>query len=263
MSIGGERKFTGILHDLTARVEMEGRLREQSALVRLGEMAAVIAHEVKNPLAAIRGAIQVIGGRLPAGSREAAVMTDIIARVDALNNWVRDLLLFARPPQARPTVIDVSAVLVATAALLREDAAYGELRVDISGEAPPVMADPELLKIVFLNLFLNSAMRGRGSSYVSVTSADNASDCRRRCRSRIPPESATSSSPHSSPEIAERGSVFRRSASRGAHLDESMSRARRGRHDDDRCAAVAPRREQVAIPLLPSSPELARLSSLI
>ena len=176
MSIGGERKFTGILHDLTARVEMEGRLREQSALVRLGEMAAVIAHEVKNPLAAIRGAIQVIGGRLPAGSREAAVMTDIIARIDALNNWVRDLLLFARPPQPRPMVVDVSAVLAATAALLREDAAFGELRVDISGEAPPVMADPELLKIVFLNLFLNSAhaMRGRGVITVSVTSADNA-----------------------------------------------------------------------------------------
>jgi two-component system sensor kinase FixL len=176
MSIGGKRKFTGILHDLTARVQMEGRLREQAALVRLGEMAAVIAHEVKNPLAAIRGAIQVIGGRLPAGSREAAVMTDIIARIDALNNWVRDLLLFARPPQPHPAVVDVSAVLAATAALLREDAAYRELRVDISGEAPPVMADPELLKVVFLNLFLNSAhaMRGRGVISVSVMSADNA-----------------------------------------------------------------------------------------
>src|SRR5437773_54985 len=97
---------------------MEERLREQAALVRLGEMAAVIAHEVKNPLAAIRGAVQVIGGRLPAGGREAAVMTDIIARIDTLNNWVKDLLLFARPPQPRPAVVDVSALLAATAALL-------------------------------------------------------------------------------------------------------------------------------------------------
>src|SRR5439155_2622621 len=85
MSIGGERKFTGILHDLTARVHVEEQLREQNALARLGEMAAVIAHEVKNPLAAVRGAIQVIGKRLPAGSQEAAVITDIVARIDALN----------------------------------------------------------------------------------------------------------------------------------------------------------------------------------
>ena len=79
MSVDGERKFTGILHDLSARVRMEEQLREQAALARLGEMAAVIAHEVKNPLAGIRGAIQVIGGRLPADSKDAAVMKEIVA----------------------------------------------------------------------------------------------------------------------------------------------------------------------------------------
>jgi len=48
---------------------MEEQLREQAALVRLGEMAAVIAHEVRNPLAAVRGALQVVGKRLPAEGR--------------------------------------------------------------------------------------------------------------------------------------------------------------------------------------------------
>ncbi len=70
MTVNGERKFTGILHDLTGRVRMEEQLREQAAMARLGEMAAVIAHEVKNPLAGIRGAVQVIGSRLAAESRE-------------------------------------------------------------------------------------------------------------------------------------------------------------------------------------------------
>ncbi len=124
MRLGGERKFTGILHDLTSRVAMEERLREQAALVRLGEMAAVIAHEVKNPLAAVRGAIQVIGKRLAAGSREAAVVTDIIARIDTLNLLVRDLLLFARPPQPRPMPLDVRLVLDTTVNLLRTAACW-------------------------------------------------------------------------------------------------------------------------------------------
>ena len=112
MSIGGERKFTGILHDLTARVHMEEQLREQASLVRLGEMAAVIAHEVKNPLAGIRGAVQVIGGRLPADSREAAVTGEIISRIDTLNGLIQDLLLFARPPQPKPALVDVSSLIV-------------------------------------------------------------------------------------------------------------------------------------------------------
>ena len=119
MVIGGERKFTGILHDLSARVKIEERLREQAALVRLGEMAAVIAHEVKNPLAAVRGAIQVIGKRLPADGREASVITDIVARIDALNQLVQDLLLFARPPRPNPTPVDLSALLSMTGLLMR------------------------------------------------------------------------------------------------------------------------------------------------
>src|SRR5947208_1008621 len=101
MAVNGERKFTGILHDLSARIRMEEQIREQTALARLGEMAAVIAHEVKNPLAGIRGAIQVIGGRLPKESRDAAVAKEIVNRIDALNELIKDLLLFARPPQPR------------------------------------------------------------------------------------------------------------------------------------------------------------------
>jgi len=178
MDLGGQRKFTGILHDLTSRVAMEERLREQAALVRLGEMAAVIAHEVKNPLAAVRGAIQVIGKRLAAGSREAAVVTDIIARIDTLNLLVRDLLLFARPPQPHPIAVDVRSVLSMTVDLLRGDEAHAGVRVTMTGEAPPIMADVELLKIVFLNLLINSAQAMKGQGVITVdVSADSHSCC--------------------------------------------------------------------------------------
>lgn len=172
MSIAGERKFTGILHDLTARVRMEDRLREQASLTRLGEMAAVVAHEVKNPLTGIRGAIQVIGGRLPAGSKEAAVVKDIVARIDALNELMKDLLLFARPPQLRVATVDLVPLAKMVAELVRQDPTLHDIRVDVTGDAPPIAADAELLKIVIQNLLINAAhaMQGRGSIHVSVSS---------------------------------------------------------------------------------------------
>jgi len=174
MSIEGERKFTGILHDLTARTRIEQQLREQTALARLGEMAAVIAHEVKNPLAGVRGAIQVIGSRLPKDSKDAAIAKDIVDRIDALNELMKDLLLFARPPQPRPVSVDLAALVRTTADLLGGDPALNGIVVDVEGTAPRVAADPELLKIVFQNLVVNGAqaMRGQGAIQITLRAVD-------------------------------------------------------------------------------------------
>ena len=178
MTVTGERKFTGILHDLSARVRIEEQLREQSTLARLGEMAAVIAHEVKNPLAGIRGAIQVIGGRLPEGSGDAVMTKEIVARIDALNDLMKDLLLFARPPQPRPRRVEVSRLVATTVELLKEDPALKGVRIQVDGSVPPIEADPELLKIVFQNLLVNGAhaMQGQGTIRITVEAID--SSCR-------------------------------------------------------------------------------------
>jgi signal transduction histidine kinase len=133
---------------------------------------------VKNPLAAVRGAIQVIGKRLAAGSREAAVITDIIARIDTLNELVRDLLLFARPPQPHPQPVDVRLVLSATVDLLRGDDAHAGVRVTIAGEAPAIMADVELLKIVFLNLLINGAQATKGQGNITIDISSAGAVCR-------------------------------------------------------------------------------------
>jgi two-component system sensor kinase FixL len=171
--LAGQRKFTGILHDLTARVRMEEQLREQAALVRLGEMAAVIAHEVKNPLAGIRGAVQVIGDRLPPGSRETAVIGEIVNRIDTLNGLIQDLLLFARPPKPRPASVDIGPLVETITDLLSTDADVKDVQIDIDGACPAVSGDAELLKIVFQNLLINAAhaMHGRGNIRVSVKSS--------------------------------------------------------------------------------------------
>lgn len=172
MAVGSERHFTGILHDLTPRVQLEERVREQTTLARLGEMAAVIAHEVKNPLAAVRGAIQVVGQRLPTESTDRPVIKEIVARIDALDDLIKDLLLFARTPQPRLTQVDLSSLLQLTAEFLSADPAMRALRVDIAGTASPVAGDPELLRIVFQNLLLNAgqAMQRVGTTTVRLSS---------------------------------------------------------------------------------------------
>ncbi len=176
ISIDGERKFTGMLHDLSDRVRLEAQLREQTSLARIGEMAAVIAHEVKNPLAGIRGAIQVIGSRLPEASTDGAVIGEIVARIDALNDLMQDLLLFARPPQPRPTQLDISRVIQATAELFNSDPSARHVEVTVAGTTPPIIADGELLKIVFVNLLINAghAMQGRGTITVTLRTTDDA-----------------------------------------------------------------------------------------
>jgi PAS domain S-box-containing protein len=139
MNVNGERRFTGILHDLSARTEMERQLREQTALARLGEMAAVVAHEVKNPLAGIRGAVQIIGGRLPAESTERVVVGEIVSRIDALSDLMKDLLIFARPPKPQPQLVDVVELVRATVAMLKQDPAAREVVVAVGGSASPTM----------------------------------------------------------------------------------------------------------------------------
>jgi two-component system sensor kinase FixL len=178
ITVGGERRFTGILHDLSNRVQLEEKVREQTTLAKLGEMAAVIAHEVKNPLAGIRGAMQVIASRLPPEGSHPQVVKEIIGRIDALDAMMKDLLLFARPPKPKRLRTEVVPLVETTADLLGRDPAMGELQIEIGGSAPPVLADPDMLRIVFQNLLINSAHATQGKGRIRVEVATLDSTCR-------------------------------------------------------------------------------------
>lgn len=184
-------QYMAIRYDITERKRGEELLREQAALARLGEMAAIVAHEVKNPLAGIRGALQVIGSRMPETSRERTIMGEIITRLDSLNEIVQDLLVFARPREPKLGPVSVAELLENTAALLKKDASHSTVDVSISGDRPMIEADSELLQIVFLNLFLNAAQASSSGGRVDVSVTSENGFCRVAIADRgpgIPPE---------------------------------------------------------------------------
>jgi two-component system sensor kinase FixL len=173
LAFEGEPMFTGIVRDLTERVSLETRLREESGLVRLGELAAVLAHEIKNPLAAVSGAVQMLSEHLASGE-DRDIAQEILRRLDGLSALMTDLLIYARPPTPRVSDVDVMGLLHALAQLLASDPGWRNLRVRIEGAVDRLQADPELLKVVFQNLLLNAAqaMGGRGEIAITVQQAD-------------------------------------------------------------------------------------------
>jgi two-component system sensor histidine kinase AtoS len=124
---------------------------------------------VKNPLAAIKGALQVIGGRMPAQSRDRLIMNEVVARVDSLNDIVQDLLVFARPRDPQLTAVPLAELLENTAALLRKDPAHASLGITVSGTRPVVPLDADQMRTVFLNLLLNAAQASGASGRITVT----------------------------------------------------------------------------------------------
>lgn len=170
---GKPYQYTAIRSDITQRKAAEERLREQAALARVGQMAAVVAHEVKNPLAGIKGVIQVLLSRRPANDPERPVMADIVSRIDALNELIHDLLLFARPRPLRLQPIDVGALLQQAIDIVRKDPDGAGTRVSVQGDTTALIGDAELLRAAFLNVLLNAAqaMKGTGSIDVTVTVA--------------------------------------------------------------------------------------------
>jgi len=174
---GKPYQYMAIRSDISERKRSETLLREQAALARLGEMAAVVAHEVKNPLAGIRGSLQVIGGRMPEASRDRAVLRDIVDRIDSLNNIVQDLLVFARPREPKLAPVVLEQVLRDTAALLKKDPAHTATHVDITGTDVVINADPEQLQVVILNLLLNAAQATRDDGHIQVVVTANDGVC--------------------------------------------------------------------------------------
>jgi PAS domain S-box-containing protein len=165
---GKPYQYMALRYEITARKTSEERLREQEALARLGQMAAVVAHEVKNPIAGIRGALQVIASRMPVESRDKPIVGDIIARLDALNGIVHDLLVFARPRQLRSDATDLDRLIRNTLHLLHRDPAFANLHVEFPQADAVAPVDAEQLQLVFTNVLMNAAQAMGGAGEIQV-----------------------------------------------------------------------------------------------
>jgi len=187
---GKPRQYLAIRYDITARKQAEADLRAQAALTHLGQIAAVVAHEVRNPLAGLRATLQVIEHRVP-NSGDRAAMAAMIERIDDLNAKISDLLLYAHPRPPHPQVVELRHLMVEVARSARAAVNPSAAPIAVVGECCFALADVEMLRASMLNLVMN-ACQAATAGEVDVVVSDDAETCRVVVRDRGPgiPEDA-------------------------------------------------------------------------
>ncbi len=160
--------------DLTDVRAMEETSRRQDRLAAVGRLAASIAHEIRNPLAAMRGSIQMLRGEMDGDSEQAQLMDIILRESDRLNNIVADYLNYARPRPAQLNNVDVCALIRETFKLLRNSAELSDthtLEDELPEQSVFAKGDPEQLKQVCWNVARNAlrAMPDGGTFRISLT----------------------------------------------------------------------------------------------
>ena len=172
-----------VFSDLTEFRELQERLDRAGKLAALGQMAAQLAHEIRNPLNGIEGFASLLVRDLDAGDPRRQFAQHIVAGARSLNKIVTNMLDFAQPcvPQPRPT--SAASVLDEALAFIAEECRHTgreniALERDFDPEADALLADPDLLRQAAMNLLLNSvqAMADGGTLRVVTRLAPSAED---------------------------------------------------------------------------------------
>lgn len=145
-----------VLDDLTRLEQIERRMQESEKWAVLGRLAASVAHEIRNPLVAIRGLAEFLGEELPA--EQAGHVRVIVGEVDRLNKVVEQLLNLARPETTHLRRVLLRDLLNELLLLIRHEAARRQVEIRSEWWPEPVYVniDPEKMKQAFLNVTLNA-----------------------------------------------------------------------------------------------------------
>jgi two-component system sensor histidine kinase PilS (NtrC family) len=145
--------------DLTQIRALEETSRRQDRLAAIGRMAASIAHEIRNPLAAMRGSIQMLRADMEGDSSQTELMEIILRESDRLNRIIGDFLSYARPRSKIQTSVNIGELLQQTFMLLRHSAELNQghlIEEQVPTNPALVNADSEQLQQVFWNLSRNA-----------------------------------------------------------------------------------------------------------
>jgi two-component system nitrogen regulation sensor histidine kinase GlnL len=166
--------------DLTRVEQLEERERLRDRLAALGEMAAAIAHEVKNPLAGIEVMAGILKRTLPESQDAQTILADIIKEAKMANVIVQEVLAFVRPIRLELENVSVADVISDTISMAESHERRGgaTVIVDVPESLRPIQGDPHQLRQIFTNLVTNAfeAMNGSGEVQITAVAVDGDED---------------------------------------------------------------------------------------
>jgi len=169
------RNFNEMVRQLReSREQLQQRHRTQVSraehLATLGELAAGLAHEIRNPLAGIAGVLEVIGQDLPETSPAREVWKEVQQEIRHIQRILNDLLDYARPRSPKIQAADLNATAEHSVRLARQQVLSRPIDIELfpAGQLPPVEHDTAQLQQVLLNLLLNSIQAIDGPGRIEV-----------------------------------------------------------------------------------------------
>ena len=161
---GLEESYRKLQSQADLIIEIEEQLRRAERLSALGELSAVLAHEIRNPLGSIKGTTEILKDSFRPGDSNFEFLEILLKETDRLNRVVEDFLGLARPIQVERETCDIRADLEEMVVLVSAEAASRGVSVELKVTAlPAVRGDCEKLRQAFLNLVMNGLQAtGRG-----------------------------------------------------------------------------------------------------